>query len=40
MGAESRIAELKLVLPPRPKPMGAYRHVVIGVEMEVLFEAT
>jgi len=29
MSAEHRIAELKLVLPPTPKPMGSYRPVVV-----------
>jgi enamine deaminase RidA (YjgF/YER057c/UK114 family) len=29
MSAEARIAELKLVLPPAPKPMGAYRPVLV-----------
>jgi enamine deaminase RidA (YjgF/YER057c/UK114 family) len=29
MSAEARVSELKLVLPPTPKPMGAYRPVVI-----------
>jgi enamine deaminase RidA (YjgF/YER057c/UK114 family) len=29
MNAEARLAELKLQLPPVPKPMGAYRPLVI-----------
>jgi enamine deaminase RidA (YjgF/YER057c/UK114 family) len=29
MSAESRLAELKLELPPAPKPMGVYKPVVI-----------
>ena len=29
MNAEARVAELKLELPPAPKPMGAYRPLVI-----------
>ncbi|HLX63838.1 MAG TPA: RidA family protein [Planctomycetota bacterium] len=30
MSAESRLAELKLELPPAPKPMGVYKPVVIA----------
>jgi enamine deaminase RidA (YjgF/YER057c/UK114 family) len=30
MSAENRVAELKLLLPPAPKPMGAYRTVVVS----------
>ena len=29
MNAESRLAELKLELPPAPKPMGVYKPVVV-----------
>ena len=29
MNAEARIAELKLELPPAPKPMGVYKPVVV-----------
>src|SRR5438094_9430797 len=29
MGFDSRIAELKLELPPAPKPMGVYKPVVV-----------
>src|SRR5437868_4588018 len=30
MNAESRLAELKLVLPPVPKPAGVYKPVVVS----------
>jgi enamine deaminase RidA (YjgF/YER057c/UK114 family) len=30
MGAESRLAELKITLPPAPKPVGLYKPVVIA----------
>ena len=33
MSAESRLAELKLELPPAPKPMGVYKPVVIAGNM-------
>lgn len=33
MGAEGRIAELKLELPPAPKPAGVYKPVVIAGNM-------
>ena len=29
MSAESRLAELKLALPPAPKPMGVYKPIVV-----------
>ena len=29
MSAESRLAELKLELPPAPKPMGVYKPIVV-----------
>ncbi len=29
MSAESRLAELKLELPPAPKPVGLYKPVVV-----------
>ncbi len=29
MNADARVAELKLVLPPAPKPMGTYKPVVV-----------
>jgi enamine deaminase RidA (YjgF/YER057c/UK114 family) len=36
MGAESRVAELKLELPPAPKPVGVYKPVVIAGNMAYL----
>jgi enamine deaminase RidA (YjgF/YER057c/UK114 family) len=36
MSAESRIAELKLELPPAPKPVGVYKPVVIVGNMAYL----
>ena len=33
MSAEARITELKLVLPPAPKPTGAYRPVLVAGNM-------
>src|SRR5438552_799167 len=33
MSAESRLIELKLELPPAPKPMGVYKPVVIAGNM-------
>ena len=33
MSAESRVAELKLELPPAPKSMGVYKVVVIAGNM-------
>jgi enamine deaminase RidA (YjgF/YER057c/UK114 family) len=36
MGAESRVAELKLELPPAAKPMGVYKPVVIAGNMAYL----
>jgi enamine deaminase RidA (YjgF/YER057c/UK114 family) len=36
MVAESRIAELKLELPPAPKPVGVYKPVVIAGNMVYL----
>ena len=33
MSAESRLAELKLQLPPVPKPAGVYKPLVISGKM-------
>jgi enamine deaminase RidA (YjgF/YER057c/UK114 family) len=33
VNAEDQIAELKLILPPTPKPMGAYRPVLVVENM-------
>lgn len=36
MSADSKIAELKLVLPPAPKPMGVYKPIVITGDLAYL----
>ncbi|QDT12065.1 RidA family protein [Planctomycetes bacterium K23_9] len=36
MGAQSRLAELKLQLPPAPKPVGVYKPIVVAGGMAYL----
>lgn len=36
MSAEAKIAELKLVLPPAPKPMGVYKPIVLAGNLAYL----